>query len=73
VVGVDLSLGSLMQAKSLYDQVYQINGEHFLFSNESFDIAFSSLVFGHISLDKKPIVIAEHPPRIGQGSLSKVW
>lgn len=59
VVGVDLSLGSLMQARTLYDQVYQIDGEHLPFPEGSFDIAFSSHVFGHIPLNQKPKVIGE--------------
>jgi SAM-dependent methyltransferase len=59
VVGVDLSVSSLLQARSLYDQVYQIDGEYLPFPDGSFDIAFSSHVFGHIPLNQKPRVIGE--------------
>jgi ubiquinone/menaquinone biosynthesis C-methylase UbiE len=59
VVGVDISLASLLQAQSIYDEVYQIDGERLPFREASFDIVFSSHVFGHIPLRQKPAVISE--------------
>lgn len=58
-VGVDISVGSLKAAASIYDKVYHIDGTHLPFPNESFDLIFSSHVFGHVPLKEKDSIIAE--------------
>lgn len=52
-------MSSLLEARSLYNRVYQIDGEHLPFSDDSFDCVYTSHVFGHIPLDQKPRVINE--------------
>ena len=47
-IGVDISVASLKVAALIYDEVYHIDGTHLPFPNESFDLIFSSHVFGHI-------------------------
>ncbi|MBW2662114.1 MAG: methyltransferase domain-containing protein [Deltaproteobacteria bacterium] len=59
VAGVDLSVSSLLEARSLYSWVYQIDGEHLPFSDASFDCVYTSHVFGHIPLHQKSRVISE--------------
>lgn len=59
VTGVDLSLASLHQAQKIYDQVYQIDGVHLPFPDASFELVYTSHVFGHIPLHQKPHVIRE--------------
>lgn len=59
VTGVDLSVSSLLEARSLYNRVYQIDGEHLPFADASFDCVYTSHVFGHIPLHQKSHVISE--------------
>jgi len=59
VTGVDLSVSSLLEARSLYNRVYQIDGEHLPFSDTCFDCVYTSHVFGHIPLHQKSRVINE--------------
>ncbi len=58
-VGVDVSLGSLQSARSLYNQVAQSRLSKLPFSDESFDFVVSSDVLGHISLAEKDAVLGE--------------
>lgn len=57
--GVDLSLASLLEAQKIYDHVYQIDGVHLPFPDASFELVYTSHVFGHIPLHQKPHVISE--------------
>ena len=56
---MDLSVSSLLEARRLYNRVYQIDGEHLPFTDASFDCVYTSHVFGHIPLDQKSHVIRE--------------
>jgi SAM-dependent methyltransferase len=59
VTGVDLSISSLSEAFKIYNEVYQIDGMHLPFQEASFDVVYTSHVFGHIPLDQKSDVIKE--------------
>ena len=48
IVGVDLSVASLSEAREIYDCVYQTDGEHLPFPDESFDMVYSSHAFSHV-------------------------
>jgi len=58
-VGVDLSLGSLKAARSLYSKVALAELAALPFPDETFDYVVSSDVLGHVETAKKDVVIAE--------------
>lgn len=59
VVGVDLSISSLLNAKTIYLEVYHCNALSLPFEDSSFDLVFSNQLLGHIPLDIKGKVIEE--------------
>ncbi|MCL4534495.1 MAG: methyltransferase domain-containing protein [Bacteroidetes bacterium] len=59
VTGVDVSLGSLRSARSLYARVAQATLSSLPFADESFDFVVSSDVLGHVPLEEKDAVLAE--------------
>ena len=58
-IGVDLSVGSLLKSKNLYQNVFQINGINLPFADNTFSVVYNSHVFGHIPVNEKPKVISE--------------
>lgn len=59
VIGVDVSIKSLKNASKFYDLVIQADILKLPFSDNTFDVVFSSDVIGHIPFDDKQILISE--------------
>lgn len=59
VTAIDLSLGSLQNAQSIYDSCYQADAREMPFPDDSFDLVFSAHLLGHIPLEFKQEVIRE--------------
>jgi ubiquinone/menaquinone biosynthesis C-methylase UbiE len=59
VIGVDLSLGSLRAAKSVYDLTLQVDISHLPFKDCHFDYVVSIDVLGHIPVEQKDTVLQE--------------
>jgi len=59
VVGLDLSLSSLFNAKKIYDEVYCASAFSMPFGDNTFDCVCSFDLMGHIPLEKKELFISE--------------
>jgi SAM-dependent methyltransferase len=59
VVGIDLSISSLLNAKRIYREVYHCSASSLPFEDETFDIVFSNQLLGHIPPGMKDKVIEE--------------
>ena len=59
VVGIDPVLPLLQRARELYDEVYQCNGFHLPFADESFDFVVSTDVLGHLENRDKDLLFSE--------------
>jgi len=59
VVGIDLSLSSLLNAREVYDEVYKASATLLPFPSNTFDCVCSFDLFGHIPVNQKDDIFKE--------------
>lgn len=59
VVGIDLSLSSLLNARQVYDEVHKASATLLPFPSNTFDCVFSFDLIGHIPLNQKDGIFKE--------------
>lgn len=59
VVGIDISVGSLMKAKKIYNEVIHSTVLKLPFPDDEFDFVFSSWIYEHLLSSEKELMLAE--------------